>query len=35
MTVMHADMSDDEVIATAQGVTFDQIEKVISARLLR
>ncbi len=29
MTVMYADMWDDEVIETAQGVTFDQIEKVI------
>ena len=29
MTVMYADMSDDEVIETAQAVTFDQIEKVL------
>ena len=29
MTVMYADMSDEEVIETAQGVTFDQIEKVL------
>jgi integrase len=29
MTVMYADMSDDEVIETAQAVTFAQIEKVI------
>lgn len=29
MTVMYADMSDDEVIETAQAVTFEQIEKVL------
>jgi hypothetical protein len=29
MTVMYADMSDDEVIETAQAATFDQIEKVL------
>jgi hypothetical protein len=31
MTVMYADMSNDEVIETAQGVTFDQIEKVLKS----
>jgi hypothetical protein len=29
MTVMYADLSDDEVIETAQPVTFAQIEKAI------
>jgi hypothetical protein len=35
MTVMYADMSDDEVIETAQAVTFGQIEKVLKSEQWR
>jgi hypothetical protein len=29
MTIMYADMADDEVIETGQGVSFESVENVI------